>query len=503
MSAVSPTERWKRVLERSAELADLESAGGLVAWDQETFMPKKGVDGRSHVIATMAGLVHEKLTDPALGEDLEALTGGGAGLDGTVRDQVAELARLRGRAVKVPADLVRTLAQLQSKSTAVWALARADKDFATFAPYLTRIIELKREVAEAIGYREEPYEALMDEFEPGSRVSDVAHTLEELRDFLIPLVQAITGSSVKPDPGILAGPYDASRQDAFGREVVAAMGFDLEAGRLDLSNHPFTSGIHAGDTRLTTRYKPDLSVGLFGTMHEAGHGLYEQNLPEALRRTPLGTATSLGMHESQSRMWENMVGRGRPFWNHFYARLQAVFPENLGKTPLDAFFLAVNGVRPSYIRIEADEVTYNLHIILRFELERELTSGRLAVKDVSDAWNDRVKRYLGLPAPSVDQGVLQDIHWSSGLIGYFPTYSLGNLYAAQLFEAARRDIPGLEAGFEKGKLTPLTDWLVENVHRKGRAMSASEIVEKASGAKLSPEPFSRYLRGKFEPLYGL
>jgi carboxypeptidase Taq len=503
MSSPTTKDRYQHVMARAAELADLESAGALLGWDQETFMPKGGADGRSQVSSTLAGVIHQKLTHPGLREDIDALDDGMDGLDDTARAQVQELARLSRRAAKVPERLVMEMAQTQSKATWVWAEARERKDYPAFAPYLEKIYGLKREAAEAIGYEEEPYEALLDEYEPGAKVSDIARTLAEVRDFLIPMVKAITDSGRKPDPKLLAGPYDTQRQDAFGREIVAAMGFDMGSGRLDLSAHPFTSGIHAGDVRLTTRYKDDLSVGLFGTMHEAGHGIYEQNLPAEHRRTPIGTSTSLGIHESQSRMWENLVGRSMPFWTHFYPKLQALFPEHLGSASLDEFYRAINTVQPSFIRIEADEVTYNLHIILRFELERELLSGKLAVKNLPEAWNQRFERYLGLTPPTPDLGVMQDIHWASGYIGYFPTYTLGNLYASQLYEAAVRDVPGLEQGFTQGNLIPLRDWLVEHVHRWGRRYSTAELVERATGRGPTGEPFTRYLKAKFGPLYGL
>ncbi len=503
MNALTPAERYRRVLDRAAELADLESAGALLAWDQETFMPKGGAGGRSSVSASLAGFIHEKLTDPVLVEDLETLAADGAGLDDEAAAQVKELKRLQDRARKVPGALVKEMAETQSRATAVWAKARADRDYPAFAPYLERIFGLKREMAEAVGYTEEPYEALLDEYEPGARVSAVAETLNALREFLIPLVRDIAESGVKPDALILQGPYETAGQDRFGREVVAAMGFDMETGRLDISEHPFTSGIHSGDVRLTTRYKPDLSVGLFGTMHEAGHGLYEQNLPAQWRRTPLGTSTSLGLHESQSRLWENQVGRGRAFWTRWYPRLQEIFPGNLKGVSLDDFYLAVNGVRPSFIRIEADEVTYNLHIVLRFEIERGLLSGELDARNLPEIWNTRFQEYLGLTPPSPDLGVMQDIHWASGYIGYFPTYSLGNLYSAQLFAAAERAIPDLEGKIAAGEMLPLRDWLIENVHRWGRRLSAAEVVERASGKPASAEDFNRYLREKYSPLYKL
>jgi carboxypeptidase Taq len=503
MSPENVAASFQRVMARAGELADLESANALLGWDQETFMPPKAVGGRASVSATLAGLAHDKLTDPWLGDELGRLAASQAELTPDARAQLMELTRLRDRAVKVPATLVRTLAETQSVATAKWAEARAAKDYPSFAPYLEKIFGLKKQEADAIGYAEEPYEALLDEYEPGAKVADIARRLAEVRDFLVPLVAKIKDSGRQPDLSLLAGPYDAAAQEMFGREVVSAMGFDLKAGRLDVSEHPFTSGIHFGDVRLTTRYKEDLSVGLFGTMHEGGHGIYEQNLPEDRRRTPMGASASLGIHESQSRLWENQVGRGRSFWVHWLPRLKELFPAQVGSASLDDFYRAINVVRPSFIRIEADEVTYNLHIVLRFEIERGLLAGTLSVKDLPEIWNTKFEEYLGLVPPSPDLGVMQDIHWAFGLIGYFPTYTLGNVYSAQLYEAAKRAIPDLETAIERGDLLPLKDWMVANVHRWGRRYDADDLIRVATGQAASAEPFTRYLSTKYGALYGL
>lgn len=499
MSA-STESTYAHLMQRAAELADLGSAEGLLGWDQETKMPRKGADGRAHVSATLAGVVHEKLIDPALLDGLQQLHGNGLGE--TERAQIAELHRVVDRQKRIPGDLVRAVAEIQSRATSVWVDCRPRNDFKTFAPLLEEVVRLKRRVAEAVGFEDDPYDALLDEYEPGAKVDRIAAVLSELREFLVPVVQEIADRNV-PRPDLLDGPFDREKQDAFGRQVVEAMGFDLEAGRLDLSAHPFTSGIHAGDTRLTTRYAANLATGLFGTMHEAGHGLYEQNLPERFRRTPLGSAASLGIHESQSRLWENMVGRGRAMWAHFFPRLQEQFPERLKDVDLDTFHRAVNDVRRSLIRIESDEVTYNLHIVVRFELERALISGDLPVADLPGAWNEKFNEYLGITPPDLSSGVMQDIHWAAGLIGYFPTYSLGNLYAAQLYDAAVRGVPALEDHIARGNLIPLRDWLVEHVHRWGRLHGADDLVTRATGGPLDLEYFKRYVRAKFGPLYNL
>ena len=491
-------QRYKRVMERAAELADMQSLSSLLGWDQETKMPPKGVEGRSMVSATLAGLMHEKLTTPELGDDLDTLLSTPDGLGEIGLAQIQELHRLRGRAANVPGDLVRAIAEQESKATAVWADAKTNKDFAPFAPYLEEIVRLKRELAEAIGYLKTPYDALLEEYEPGAKTAEVAEILNEVRDFLVPLVQRLMDRGNQGDPSITKGPFDPAKQDQLGRELVEAMGFDMKAGRLDISNHPFTSGIHGGDVRLTTRYQDELTVGLFGTLHETGHGLYEQNLPRKYNRTPLGPATSLGIHESQSRLWENNVGRGRSFWKHFYPRAQELFPEQLSAVSLADFYRSINIVEPSFVRIESDEVTYNLHIVLRFELEQALIQGSIKARDMEEVWNEKFKEYLGITPPSPDLGVLQDIHWAAGLIGYFATYTLGNLYAAMLYAAARRNIDNLEAQIESGNLLPLRDWLTKNVHSWGRSRSASEIVQHACGKPLSTDDFKEYLIEKFE-----
>jgi carboxypeptidase Taq len=498
----SMATRYQQFLVRAAELSDLESAVALVGWDQETMMPEQGVVGRAPLAATLAGLLHERLTAPALAEDLEALERGRSELGEIESAQVRELGRLHRRAKKVPGDLVRKVAETTSNATATWARARADKDFPSFAPLLEEMIRLKRTVADAIGYEDDPYDALLDEYEPGAKSKDVAKTLGDVREFLVPIVKAI-GERPVPRSDFLEGGYDTAVQDKLGREMAKAMGFDLAAGRLDISAHPFTTGVHRGDTRLTTRYKDDLTMGLWGTLHEAGHGLYEQNLSGERRRTPVGPSCSLGIHESQSRLWENLVGRSRTFWKAYFPRVQQLFPQKLGKVSLEDFYRAINVVQPSYIRTESDEVTYNLHIVLRFEIEMDLINRRVKVKDLPEAWNSKFKQFFGLTPPTADVGVLQDIHWAAGYVGYFPTYCLGNIYASQFFVAAHRDMPDLEAQISKGNLIPLRDWLVEKVHQWGRTYPAPELVRRATGSGPSTAEFKTYIRTKFGELYSL
>jgi carboxypeptidase Taq len=369
---------------------------------------------------------------------------------------------------------------------------------------LERIVALKRQEAAAIGYTEHPYDALLDEYEPGATTIEIAHVFAALRKELTPLLGAILESGRKPRRDILERDYPVDAQQTFGREAAAAIGFDFEAGRLDVTTHPFCSGIGPGDCRITTRYNPrHFNESFFGILHEAGHGIYEQGLDPDHVGTPLGSACSLGIHESQSRLWENQIGRGRPFWEHFFPRARKAFPEALRRVALDDFLFAVNAVAMSFIRVEADEATYNLHIILRFELEQALLAGNLEPADVPAAWNEKFQTSFGLTPPTDAQGCLQDIHWSMGGLGYFPTYTLGNLYAAQLMERARRDQGDLEDDFRQGEFGQLRSWLNEKVHRAGQRWRAPELCRRVTGKPLSHKPLMAYLRNKYAPLYGI
>jgi carboxypeptidase Taq len=484
----------------------LGSCGSVLAWDERTYMPRQGAALRAEQMALLARLTHEMLTAPAVGDLLGAVQG-----TALVRDpesaaavNVREVRRAYDRAVKLPKELVAELARVTTHAQQVWQRARQDNDFAAFRPWLAQVVALKRQEAEAVGYREAPYDALLDEYEPGATAAEITRVFAELRAELVPLIAAITSSGRTARRDLLERPYPVERQQAFGREAAAAIGFDFDAGRLDVTTHPFCSGIGPGDCRLTTRYNPrHFNEAFFGVLHETGHGLYEQGLDPEHFGTPMGSATSLGIHESQSRLWENQVGRGRPFWEYFFPRARQAFPEALADVALDDFLFAVNEVRPSYIRVEADEATYNLHIILRFELEQALIAGDLEAPDVPAAWDEKFRQLFGLTPPTAAQGCLQDIHWSGGGIGYFPTYTLGNLYAAQLMEQARQDLGDLDANFRQGQFGRLKGWLNEKVHRPGQRWRAAELCRWITGRPLSHQPLLAYLRRKYEPLYQL
>jgi carboxypeptidase Taq len=496
---------YEAFLKRVKEVSAAQSIQAVLEWDQQTVMPKKGAAYRAEQIGLVAGVAHQQLTNRKLGQLLDKLERDGDGADGdfTVATNVREMRRLYDRAVKLPTALVQEIATATSLAGDAWTDARRASDFAQFAPHLEKLLDLKRQVADKIGWQTEPYDALMDEFEPGAKATAVQAIFDQLRRELVPLVAAIRTAPRQPDTTILERPAPIERQDAFNRSIAQAMGFDFEAGRLDVSAHPFCSGFCPHDVRMTTRYNEHgLAQSLFGVMHEAGHGLYEQGLDPAYTGTPMGTSVSLGIHESQSRLWENMVGRSRPFWEHYFPKLQAAFP-SLADVSLDAWHFAINTVRPSLIRVEADEVTYGLHIMLRFDLERRMLAGKLAVRDIPQAWNDEMKRSLGIAPPDDARGCLQDIHWSLGIFGYFPTYQLGNLYAAQFARAARQALPELEAQMARGELAPLREWLRQNIHGHGKRYRANELVKVVTGQDLSPRPFIEYLQAKYKPLYGL
>ncbi|MBI3969203.1 MAG: carboxypeptidase M32 [Chloroflexi bacterium] len=492
-----------RLLQLNREAQTLGSVGAVLHWDQETMMPPKAVAARAEQLSLLAAVTHQKATLDEIGDLLETLRGPAeAGeLDPVGRANVREIRRSYERRKKLPTELVAELARVQSLSQEAWVKARATSAFDEFAPWLERILDLQRQVADRIGYTTERYDALLDEYEPGVHASDLEPLFAKLREALVPIVRGIAAA---PEPRALTGEFPVEKQRELGLSVAKAMGFDFDAGRLDISVHPFCTSFHPSDVRLTTRYSPtDVTGSLFGTMHETGHGLYEQGLDAEHAWTPVGGTSSLGIHESQSRLWENQVGRSRAFWSHWYPKLIATFPEALGKVSLDDYYRAINCVKPSFIRVEADEVTYNLHILLRFEIERALFDGQLAVSDLPKTWNAKMVEYLGVEPPDDAHGVLQDVHWSFGLFGYFPTYTLGNLYAAQLFAAAGRAMPDLDEQIARGELLPLREWLRVNLHQKGQLLLPPDLLKEATGESLKVEYFITYLREKFGALYGL
>jgi carboxypeptidase Taq len=503
---MDPRAAYDDLIQRFKEHSLLGSIGAVVGWDQHTYMPPKGGPFRAEQLGFLARLGHEKLTDPVLGERLGQVEGTPLvqNPESAEAVNVREIRRVFDRAVKVPGRLVEEIARITSQAQNVWAEARKHNDFAAFAPWLEKIVALKREEAQAVGYKESPYDALLDEYEPGATAAEVTTLFAELRRLLVPLVVAIANSDKKPRTDILSREFPIERQAVLGQAASAAIGFDYAAGRLDTTVHPFCSGIGPGDCRLTTRYSSrEFNQGFFGILHESGHGIYDQGLDPDHFGTPRGSAVSLGIHESQSRLWENQVGRSRPFWEHFFPRTQQTFPGTLDDVTLDEFVFAINQSEPSFIRVEADEATYNMHIILRFELEQALIGGDLRPGDVPAAWNEKFQQMLGLTPPDNARGCLQDIHWSMGGLGYFPTYTLGNLYAAQFMQQARHDLGDLDDDFRRGQFGRLKQWLNEKIHRPGQTYRPRELCRRVTGRPLSPQPLVEYLRQKYAALYGI
>ncbi|WP_242341172.1 MULTISPECIES: carboxypeptidase M32 [unclassified Anaeromyxobacter] len=517
MPETAPAPRSAAWETLAAVMCDVRALGGAVSllqWDQETFMPAKGAVARGDQLAAVQAALHERLTQPRVAEALDLAEREASGDP----DRAAALRALRfdhERAARVPQDLVRALAQAQAEGVDAWKAARNARAFALFAPKLARLVELRREQADALmpmlarrpeaqpdPGASEPYDALLEGYEPGMRVARLEPILRRLVGWLSPLVAAIDAAPA-PEDGFLSGRFDGEAQWGFTLELLAALGFDPAAGRQDRSLHPFTLGLDPGDVRVTTRvYEAQPLSAIFSTLHEAGHGLYEQHLPGEHRRSLLCAAPSMGIHESQSRLWENLVGRSLPFWRAFLPRLAARFPQLAGVAPAD-FHRAVNRVERSLVRVEADEVTYNLHVALRFELELGMMRGTLAVSDLPEAWAARSEALLGVRPRDDAEGVLQDIHWAWGDLGYFPTYTLGNLYAATLFAAAGRALPGLDDAIAAGDLAPLRRWLAEKVYRVGRRKDAEDIVRDAAGVGLTDADFERYVKTKYGALYGL
>ncbi|MCW5765466.1 MAG: carboxypeptidase M32 [Phycisphaeraceae bacterium] len=490
------------------ETATLASVGSLLAWDQETYMPAGGAAHRAEQQAMVAALAHQRATDRKVADLLAACESDGAVMaDARSAANVREARREYDRATKLPESLVAEFSRTCSLAQEAWKEARQRSDFGHFAPWLEKVMALTRRKAECYGAPPggELYDAMLDQYEPGMRAAQVEAIFGPLRKRLAALVSRIAAAPRRPGDRLLSLKAPAAQQQAFGEAVLAAMGFDLKAGRLDTTAHPFCESIGPGDTRLTTRYTTDSFLEpLFGTMHEAGHGLYEQGLPKAEHfGEPLADSISLGVHESQSRMWENFVGRSREFWTWALPVARRCLSPLLDQVTVDEIYGAANVVEPSHIRVEADEATYNLHIMLRFGLEREMVAGSLAIKDLPGEWNRRFKDLLGIDVPDDRRGCLQDVHWSFGLVGYFPTYTLGNLYAAQMWEKINADLPGLRAGMARGEFAPLKHWLNEKVHAHGRRYKASELCEVVTGSPLSADPLLRHLEGKLAPLYGL
>lgn len=500
------TTAYETLLEKVHELTDLEKAMGVLSWDKETNMPPKGITARIDQMGTLQRLSHTLFTADETGERIEnaAAELGDADYDSDEASLIRYLRRAYSDAHKLTTDFVVRSNQVSGQAREAWMAARANNDFATFQPWLEQVVSLCQELADMYGYEDEPYDALLDKFETGTQTAEVRAIFDAVKAELVPLRQAIEERGTAVSDTILHQPYDIDGQKAFARYAAQALGYDFERGHLGTVVHPFATSFSRDDARITTRWYPDfLSPSLFGTLHESGHAMYEQGTHPSLYRTPLARGTSLGIHESQSRMMENIVGRSRGFWQAHFPKLQSIFPDQLGNTSAEQFYRAVNKTQPSYIRVEADELTYNFHIILRFELEQALLNGDLAVKDLPTAWNDKMQALLGVVPPSDTLGCLQDPHWTRPGFGYFPTYALGNLYAAQFYETAVSQNPTIASQMANGQTEALVTWLRQNIHQHGRKFTPRELVQRVTGAPLSHAAFMRYATAKFSDIYGL
>ncbi|MBI5960446.1 MAG: carboxypeptidase M32 [Chloroflexi bacterium] len=499
-------DKIQQLKKHLADVVHLQHAAALLGWDQQCYMPHGGGAARAEQLAVLSRLAHEKFTADKTGKLLQAAAA--EVKDRPYDSDEAALVRVAQHdydlATRIPTALVEEIARVTSQAHEVWAKARQDKRFADFAPMLERIFDLMRQQAQALGYKDRMYDALLDQYEPNMKTADVERVFTELRGELVPFVAAVFERLDKVDTRPVHLDYELAKQEKFGMMVIKKLGYDLNRGRQDRAVHPFTTNFSTNDVRITTRYmKNYMPTALFGSIHEAGHAMYEQGSSQALEGTILAGGTSLGVHESQSRLWENVVGRSRGFWKHFYPSLQKMYPKQLGSIDMETFYRAINFVSRSLIRVEADEVTYNLHVMLRFEMENALLEGKLAVKDAPDAWNSKMQAYLGITPPNDAEGILQDVHWSSGLVGYFPTYSLGTFLSLQYWEKALKDVPSIPADIEKGNFSTLLGWLNQNIHQHGRKYWPAELTQRVTGESLQIQPFMRYLKAKYSEIYGL
>ena len=494
---------FEQLKERLAPISNINRAAAVLAWDQSTYMPPGGARDRGEQMATLSRMSHEMFISDEMGELLEKAQTEveSLGYDSDEASIVRVTRRDYDRARKVPPEFVARHRRHASMAREVWIKARQEDDFNSFAPHLQETVDLSRELADLYGYEDRPYDALIEMVDPGITTGDMEQIFEELRQGQLPLIKEIV-SRPEVDDSVLHQPFDEAKQEQFGAMVVERFGYDFKRGRLDRTVHPFAISFGLGDVRITTRYSPNfLSMALFGTMHESGHGMYEQGVGAELSGTPLARGASGGTHESQSRLWENIVGRSLRFWQAMYPELQKTFPEQTAGTSAEDFFKAVNKVHPSLIRVEADEMTYNMHIMIRFELENDFLEGRLSVSDAPEAWRDKMDSYLGVTPPNDREGILQDTHWV-GALGGFANYTLGNVIGAQIWEKALADKPEITSEIEQGEFGTLLGWLQTNVYRQGRKYQPQELVERLTGQRITTGPYLRYLREKFSSIYG-
>ena len=497
---------FDKLLEKVYEIHDIEKAMGVLSWDKETNMPKAGTQARIQQMTTLRRLSHAMSTSDEMGELIETAAAEveDSAYDSDQASLIRYLRRSYEEARQLPPEFVRRMSEVSGRANPAWVEARANNDFAHFQPHLEEVIKLVQEMAELYGYEDEKYDPLLDKFEHGMKTAEVRAIFNAVKEELTPLREAIAERGTAVDDSIVHQSFSIDKQKEFAHYIAEAVGYDFSRGHLGTVVHPFATSFSRNDARITTRWYPHfLNPSLFGTLHESGHAMYEQGTHPDLARTPLARGTSSGIHESQSRMIENIVGRSLGFWQAHYPKLQALFPDQLDQHDVTAFYRAINKVQPSFIRVEADELTYNFHIILRFELEQAMLNGDLTVADLPTAWNDKMQELLGVVPPNDSQGCLQDVHWTRPGFGYFPTYALGNLYAAQFYETAVAQNPTIAEEMTEGQTDALLTWLRENIHQHGRKFTPSELVQQATGSPLTHKPFMRYVTQKFSEIYDL
>lgn len=499
---MSENTLYNEYVQLSQKVADLNNASAVLGWDQEVYMPPKGADFRARQLATLASMAHEIATGTQMGDVLNALSTAGD-LSDTERANVQRSREDYEKNSKLPSDFVEALSRQTSECFNAWLEARHANDFGIFAPSLGKMVDLKRQQASLYGYDAHPYDALLDEYEKGITVATLDNVFDGIKKELPPMLDKIR-SAAQVDDSLFYRHYPTGAQWDFSMDVLRKMGYDLEAGRQDISEHPFTTSFAPTDVRVTTRVSEDNFASLlWSSIHEGGHALYEQGLPTSEYGLPLGAAASLGIHESQSRLWENCVGRSREFWSHFFPALQGYFPQQLADVTATDFFKACNKVEPSFIRTEADEVTYHFHVLIRYELEKALLEGNLQVDGLPSAWNELYRKYLGITPPDAVRGVIQDVHWSHGMFGYFPTYTLGSFYGVQFFAKAKEEISGLQQQIAAGETSQLLAWLREKVHRHGRRFTSEELCTQITGEGLNFSYFKNYIQEKYANVYNI
>jgi carboxypeptidase Taq len=499
----APLDSFKRLVRK---MKQYEEAVGLIYWDMRTGAPKKGLNIRSEVVGELSTELFRMSISEEMGAYLQILTTPEQLelLDPISKKMVTESKKEYDRSKKIPEEKYQHYVVLTAQAETIWEKAKDHNDFAMFQPYLEKIVATNIEFIELWGYEGDKYNTLLDMYEPGMTVQKLDEVFGALRERIVPLLQAIQASSHLPDRAFLDQEFAKEKQKQFSLFILQQMNYDFEAGRLDETVHPFATGLNPGDVRITTRYLPkDVVSALFGTIHEGGHALYEQNISEELTGTNLSGGTSMGIHESQSRFWENVVGRSREFWARYFGDLQKTFAGQLDQIDAETFYRAINHIQPSLTRIEADELTYNLHIMVRYEIEKGLINGTIQVADLPQVWNAKYQEYLGVTPATNSEGVLQDVHWAGGSFGYFPSYALGNMYAAQITNTLKKQFPQVDEWIASGNLEPIKQWLTEKVYRHGKLLTPSEIIKQVTGEELNPDYLVGYLEHKYQALYGL